>query len=191
MPGDGLRGPSAAPDQLGQRRHGSLTGNVEAAAEIVPERDALFGAGLEQPEEGIATIPPDIAAGAAANFFLCDVAPDFALGAVRMEGDLRAIEHGQQFRLVGPLPCQQAIEGDEPGAAFEDPIEAGTQLAATARRRVKAVRFQVGVEIPDQRSDTLLADALLLGESVELIDKPLRMRGPVSPGPAARNLRSL
>ena len=64
------------------------------------------------------------------------------------------IEHSQQFGLVGMQPSEQAIEGDETGAAAEDAIETGTQLAAPARCRVAAVGFQVGVEPPDQRADS-------------------------------------
>lgn len=46
-------------------------------------------------------------------------------------------------------------------------------MSTTTRRRIKAVRLQVGIELPDQRSYTLLAGALLVGEGVELMDKPL------------------
>jgi len=63
----GLRRPSAVADKLGQRGQDCLPGNVQAAAEIVPEGDALFGTGPDQAEEGIATIAPDIAAGTAAR----------------------------------------------------------------------------------------------------------------------------
>jgi hypothetical protein len=51
----------------GQRRHGWLAGNSEATAEITQERDAQLGTGLGEAEEGVATIAPDIAAGATAD----------------------------------------------------------------------------------------------------------------------------
>ena len=45
------------------------------------------------------------------------------------------IEHGQQLGLVGVQSGEQAIEGDETGAAAEDAVEADAELAAPARCR--------------------------------------------------------
>ena len=45
----------------------------------------------------------------------------------------------------------------------------GAKLPATDGRGVEAVGFQISIEPPDQRADTLLRDALLLGERVELM----------------------
>ena len=53
---------AAAPDDIWQEQYSGLLGNAEAAAEIIPKRDAQFGAGLGEPEEGIATVSPDITA---------------------------------------------------------------------------------------------------------------------------------
>ena len=43
-----------------QERYSGLSGNAETAAEIIPKRDAQLGTGLGEPEEGIATVSPDI-----------------------------------------------------------------------------------------------------------------------------------
>src|SRR5690349_18447720 len=92
-----------------------------------------------------------------------------------MQRNVWMVEDGQQFGLVGMQPREQAIEGDEAGAAAEDAVEAGAELVAAARRRVGAVGFQVCVVCPDQRSDALLRGTLLVGEGVELVDQPLGM----------------
>ena len=92
-----------------------------------------------------------------------------------MQWDIGVIQHGQQFSLVGMQPRQEAIKRDEAGVAAKDAIEAGAKLPATAGRGVEAVRFQISIEPPDQRADTLLRDALLLGERVELMNQPLRV----------------
>ena len=82
-------------------------------------------------------------------------------------------EHGQQFSLVGMQAREQAIEGDETGAAAKDAIEAGAKLATATTRRVSAVGFQIGVEPPDQRADTLLCGALMVGKGIEFVHQPL------------------
>lgn len=44
-----------------------------------------------------------------------------------MQRHLWTVQHPQQLVLVGVQPFQQAVERGEPGAAAEDPIEAGAQ----------------------------------------------------------------
>lgn len=65
-----LRSPSAATDEVGQRRHGWLSRNVEAAAEMTPKGDAQLRAGFGQAEEGIATVASNFVAGATAGLWL-------------------------------------------------------------------------------------------------------------------------
>jgi hypothetical protein len=92
-----------------------------------------------------------------------------------MQRNVRTIELGQQFSLVGVQPGQQRIEGGEPGEEAEDTVEVRAQLAAATRCRVTTIPLQVGIEPPDQRADTLLRDALWLSEGVELVHHPLGM----------------
>jgi len=167
-----LRRPSATADEIGERGHGCVFRRIQSTAEIVPERDPQLSTGLGQAEEGIATIAPDIAAGAPADAALRYLSADVTLGPIGVQRDLGAIEHSQQFGLVGTQPRQQAIKRDEPSAAIEDAIEAGAQLTTTTRRRGGAIRFEISAKPPNQRSDTLLDDALPLGEGVELMDQP-------------------
>ena len=82
---------------------------------------------LTSDEEGIAAVAADVAAGAAADLALGDLAADVVFGAVGVERDLRAIEHHQQFGLVGVQAGEQPIEGGKAGAAPEDAVEAGPQ----------------------------------------------------------------
>ena len=53
-------------------------GDTETAAEIVPESHAMFRAGLGKVEQGVATIAPGVAAGAAADLAAGDLAADVA-----------------------------------------------------------------------------------------------------------------
>jgi len=48
---------AAAPDDILV-----LPGDTEAAAEVVPERNARFGAGLGEPGESVTTVASDIGA---------------------------------------------------------------------------------------------------------------------------------
>ena len=58
---------------------------------------------------------------------------DVALGAIRVERYVRAIEHHQQLGLVGVQPREQAIQRDEADASLEDALEAGMQFATAPR----------------------------------------------------------
>ena len=58
---------TAAADKIREREYGRLARSPEAAAEIIPERNPQLGTSLGQPEEGIATVPSNIAAGATAD----------------------------------------------------------------------------------------------------------------------------
>jgi hypothetical protein len=164
---------AATADDLREGRHQGLVRYAKAAAEIVPEGNPQFCAGLGEAEEGIATVASDIAARASADLSSGDLAANIPLGIVRMQRDVGAIEHGQQFVLVGMQPRQQAIQRDEAGAAAEDAVEAGAKLSAAAGCGVETVRFQIGIEPPDQRADTLLRDALIVVESIEFVYQSL------------------
>ena len=142
-------------------------------SQIVPEGDAELGAGLGETEEGIAAVAPGIAAGAAADLALGDVAADVVLRTVGVQRALGPIEDNQQFGLVGVQPLEQAVEGNKAGCALEDPIEARPQGGLAPWRRILAVSFQIGIEPPDQRPDALLGGAVAVGEGVELVDQAL------------------
>ncbi len=120
---------AAAADEFRQRRDERLTGDAQTAAQIIPERDAMLGAGLGEAEEGIAAIAPGVAAGSGADLAAGDLAADVVFGAVGMQRDLRPLQHHQQFGLVGMQPLQQSIQRDEAGAAAEDAIEPRAQRA--------------------------------------------------------------
>ena len=121
-----------AADEVWQWRNERLTGDAEAAAEIVPECDAELGAGLGKTEEGIAAIATEVTAGSGTELAAGDLAADVVLGAVGMQRRLGAVEHHQQFVLVGMQPREQAIEGDETGASAEDAIEPRPQCEVPA-----------------------------------------------------------
>ena len=75
----------------------------------------------------------------------------------------------------GVQPHEQAIERDEAGAPMEDAIEAGTQFAAAPRGGFGAIRLEVIVKPPDQRTHALLCGAMQIGEAVQLVHQPFCM----------------
>ena len=152
-----------------------MIGDGESAAEIIPECDPQFGAGLGQSEEGIAAVAADIAAGTTTDLAFGDLAADVVLRTIGVQRDVRMIEHGQQFGLVGMQPLQQSIETDEAGALAKDVVEPSAELAAPAWCRADAVVFQIGIELPDQPANALLSGPLVVGERVELVHQPLGM----------------
>ena len=167
----GLRGLAA--DEVGQRRNDRLIWDGKSAAEVVPESDAQLGAGLGQAKEGIPAVATDIAAGTAADFAFGDLAADIVLRGIGVQRDVRVVERGQQFGLVGMQPLQQAVESDEAGATAEDVVEPLAELGAPPGCRCPAVVLEVGIELPDQRTHLLLGGALVVGERVQLVHEPL------------------
>lgn len=144
-------------------------------AEIVSEGEPEFCACLGQAEEGVAALAACVAAGAAADLALGDLAADVVFRAVGVKRDIGLVEDHQQFRLVGVEAGEQPVEGGEAGLAFEDAVEAGTQGGLSRRRRIVAIGLEVGVEPPDQAADALLGGAMMIGEGVELVDQALGM----------------
>ena len=100
-------------DDVCQARDDWLTWDGEPAAEIIPESDAHLGASLGQPEEGVAAVATDVAAGATADFAFGHLTADVVLRAVRVQRNVRMVEHGQQLGVIGVQPLQQAIKSDE------------------------------------------------------------------------------
>ena len=116
-------GLTAAPHEAWQRRDDGLTRDVESTAEIVPEGDLEFAAGLGKAEEGIPAIAPVIAARPGTDLTTDHLTTDVIFRAVGVEWYLRPVQHHQQLGLVGPQPRQKAVQRDEAGTAAEDAIE--------------------------------------------------------------------
>jgi hypothetical protein len=70
---------AAAAEECGQGRNGALAGNIEPAAEKVPEPHAELGVGLIEAEDCIAA---EVAAGSVADLPPSDLAADIVLGHV-------------------------------------------------------------------------------------------------------------
>ena len=125
---NGLRGLAA--DEVGQRRNDRLIWDGESAAEVVPESDAQLGAGLGQAKEGIAAIATDIAAGAATDLALGDLAADVVLRAIGVQRDSGWSSTLSSSALLACSRCQQAVERDEAGATAEDVVEPLVEVGA-------------------------------------------------------------
>jgi len=78
---------------------------------------ACLAQGLAKPQKGVTAIAPRIAACVGADLPPGDMAADIVLGPVGTQRCVGAVEHHQQRRLVGVQPRQQAVQGDEAGAA--------------------------------------------------------------------------
>ena len=63
-------GLSTAADEVWQLRDGWTAADTEPGAKIIPEGDAELPAGLGEPEEGVAAVATDVAAGSAADVAL-------------------------------------------------------------------------------------------------------------------------
>jgi HTH DNA binding domain len=55
----------------------------------------------------------------------------------------------------------------------KDVVKPSTELIAPAWCRAGTVVFQIGIELPDQRADTLLGGTLLVGECLQLVHQAL------------------
>ena len=157
---------------MGKVWYGLGSADVQSVAEIVPERDTEFVACLDQRQECVAAIAADIAAGATTDLAFGDLAPNVVFGTVGVERYPRAVEHHQQFCLVGMQSRQQPVESDKAGAAPEYPVEAGSQDNPAFRVGIPAIRLEGVVVAPDQLTLLLLGEAVLRGEGVEFMDKP-------------------
>ena len=112
------------PDEVGEEGHSRMARGGETVAEIVPEGDAELRAGLCETQECIAAIASGVAAGATADLAPGDLAADIVLGAVGVQRDLWAVEDEEEFGLIGVEASEQAVEGDEIGAALKNAVEA-------------------------------------------------------------------
>ena len=126
-------------DEVCQARDAWLTWDEEPAAKIIPESDAQLGASLGQTKEGVAAVATDVAAGATTDLASGHLTADVILRPVRVQRNVRMVEHGQQLGLVG---VQQAIKSDEAGVAAEDIVEPCAELATPPRRAARSASAQ-------------------------------------------------
>src|SRR5215831_10397242 len=162
-------------DDFWQLRNGLGTWDGKSVAQIVPKCDFELGAGLGEAEEGVAAVPAEITARAAAELSPGDVAADVVFRSVSVQGDFGSIEHHQQFGLVGVEPREQAVESDETGLACEDVVEPRPQHSLALFGRGATIGLEISVELPDQLADGGLSGAVVAGEGVEFVNQSLGM----------------
>ncbi len=114
---------------------------TQAVAKILPEADALLGAGFHEPEERIAAIAPQIGAGAGGDFTPGHLAADIVFRAVGVQRVLGPLQHRQQLFFLGAGPRQQPGERGKARSGGKDAIEAALELARTARGWCEPVSF--------------------------------------------------
>ncbi len=111
--------------------------NAQAVAEIIPEGDAEFGAGLGDAEERIAYVTTGVASGPAGDFTLGDVTADVIFRSVGVERDFGTpFARGQsrttrRSRRLAWIRLK-LVEQPRAGSAPEDPIEPGAQAGTQA-----------------------------------------------------------
>src|SRR5919112_423878 len=93
----GSDGLAAAADQVRQARDQRLPRHVEPAAQVIPERDGVLGAGLGETEKGIAAFTAGITAGSGTDLAADHLAADVVFRAVGVQRYLRPLQHPQQF----------------------------------------------------------------------------------------------
>src|SRR3954462_2341871 len=84
----GQAGPDLCPDVVVERLDECVPCHLEPAAQIVPDRDAEFVAGLGEAEKGVAAVAADLAPRPGTDLAPGDVAADIVLRAVGVQRDL-------------------------------------------------------------------------------------------------------
>src|SRR4051794_23108395 len=169
----GLGWPEASWDEVGQVWNGGLVWDGEPGAEIVPERHSELLAGFHQAQERVPAIAAPVAASSAADLAPGDLGADVVLRSVGVQRDLGAVEHSEQFGLVGTQPREQPVQGDETGPTLKDAIKPRPQFGPAAPGWLSPVGLEVAVKPADQRSQVLLCRALMIREGIELVHEAL------------------
>src|SRR5215469_6720145 len=85
------------------------------------------------------------------------------------------LKHLQQLGFVGVQSLEQPVERDETGLPREDAIEPRHQGSLAPGRWSEPIGLEVPIEPPNQSADVTLGFAVLIGEGIKLVNKPLRM----------------
>jgi hypothetical protein len=144
----------------------------EPAAQIIPDLDTELVAGLDETEEGIATIPADVAPCSRADLAPRDLTANVVFRTIGVERDFRPVQHHQQLGLIGMQSCQQPIQRGEAGAAQEDAVEACAQRLSPPLAGFQLISLEVRVEVPDEATNPRLGRAMLVGERIQFILNP-------------------
>src|SRR5664279_4344505 len=170
----GLCGGSPAADEVGKAGDG-IGGDAETIAEVGPERDGVFLAGLFQRQEGIPASSAIFATRARADFSYGDRIADILFGTVGIEGNLGPVEHDQQLGFPLFESGQRVVEGGKAGDPVKDAIEPGLERYLGLRRRAGAINLEVVIEPPDQQSHQGNGSALGIRNRNQAIDQALRV----------------
>src|SRR3974390_3624302 len=80
-------------NEAGQRRYVVSAGDGKAGTQVFPEADTLLGAGLHQPEKGVATVPANIASRSTGDLPLGDLAADVVFRSICVQGNVGSLGH--------------------------------------------------------------------------------------------------
>src|SRR3954452_7332365 len=133
---------AASSDEVGQVRDSGLVRDSEPSAKVVPEAEAELGTGLRQAEAAVPAIASGVAAGSAADLAPGHLGADVVLRSVGVQRDLGAVEHPQEFRLVGVQPCKQPVQDDEVGPTRKEPIKPRPQFGPSSRGRLSSLSLE-------------------------------------------------
>ncbi len=88
-----LLGCGVLPDEIGEKGYGRGAWELEAVAEVVPERAVELVAGLHQAEEGVAAVTAGLGSGSAGDVAPGDLATDVVFGIVGVQRHVGSVEH--------------------------------------------------------------------------------------------------
>ncbi len=89
-----------------------------------------------------------------------------------MKRDVGPLEGDEQLLLIGMQSFEQPVECGKAGSGGEEPLEALLERRVGLRRRLPAVRLEIGIEPPQPRPDPLDGLALPVIEADQLVDQP-------------------
>src|SRR3954470_14273949 len=88
-------------DVMVERFDECVAHHLESAAQIIPDREAEFVAGLGEAQKSVTAVAAGVGARPGTYFAPGDVAADIVLRAVGVQWNLRPVQHHQQLILVG------------------------------------------------------------------------------------------
>lgn len=160
-------------DHRGQRRNGCVRcADPQPIAEIVPERQAEFLAGLHQAEQAVTSLTTVTADRAARNLSLDDKATQISLRRIGVQRGFGPLQYPQQFCLAAFQPNQQFVEVILAGAQRKNPIKPCLKAVGCGRIRSSLIVFQSLVKEPDEFAQGLDMLHLARRRRHQLVQQP-------------------
>src|ERR1700738_5499067 len=126
----------------------------------------------------IATLPTQLPARPATALLLFHVIANIALTAIRVQWDLRSLQHQEQLGLVQVNAPEQTVECRVSGLLGEDRVKARLQVALACEGGTPLVLLEVRVQRPDPAAHTGNILTVLIIQRQQLVNQALRVYPP-------------